>query len=149
MPLAANSPADRVEQLIVLTERLSGLMDRESDLLKTRRSHEITDFQDERAQLSTIYTQEMELIKRNKSLVSGVTPELMNQLKEITASFQSALDNHGRILTTIKSVTENMVQAVAKDVDEKNNHQVAYGETGKLQKNKHTRPTSFGVHQVI
>jgi hypothetical protein len=149
MPLAANSPSDRVEQLIILTERLSGIMDRESDLLKTRRPHEIIDFQDERAQLSTIYSQEMELIKRNKSMVGGVAPDLMDQLKDITATFQTSLEDHGRILNSIKTVTENMVHAVAQDVDEKNNKQVAYGQTGELQKNKHSRPTSFGIHQVI
>ena len=88
MPLAANDPKDRVEQLVILTERLSGLLEKETELLETRRPHEIVEFQDERSKLSNIYAQEMELIKRNKALVSGVEPELMDQLKNITTSFQ-------------------------------------------------------------
>ncbi len=149
MPLAAHNPTDRVEQLIILTDRLTALIKQETVLLQEHRAQEITAFQDERAKLSTLYAQEMALIKENKALIEGVESKLSAQLKDKTATFQNALDNHASILKRVQSVTEGMIKAVAEDLAEKNTSQTHYGNDGALRTHQDTKAASLSVHQVV
>lgn len=149
MPLAASTPTDRVEQLIILTERLTGLIERETDLLKERRPNEIADFQDERSKLSNLYAQEMELIKGNKALIDGAPADLKQELKDRTGDFHSRLDEHKAYLTRIRSVTEGMVRAVADEISKKNKADAGYGKDGKVQTHERAAAAFLAVHEVI
>ena len=149
MPLAASTPTDRVEQLIILTERLTGLIERETNLLKERRPNEIADFQDERSKLSNLYAQEMELIKHNASLIEGAPTNLKQELKDLTGTFHSRLDEHKAYLTRIRSVTEGMVRAVADEISKKNKADAGYGKDGKVHTAERPAAASIAVHEVI
>ena len=149
MPLAANDPTDRIEQLIILTERLTSLIERETELLADHRPHEIQDFQDERAKLSNLYVQEMELIKRNKALIEGVPTVLSDELKEATATFQDRLGEHARVLSRVRTVTENMVKSIADEISKKDQFDGGYGENGQSQNSEQGTPKPIAIHEVI
>ncbi len=149
MPLAANNPTDRVEQLIALTQRLTGLIERETEFLKNRRPREITEFHDERAKLSTIYAQEMTLIASQRSLIEGVKAELLDQLKMLTGYFQEKLNEHGRVLSRVRSVTEGMIRAVAEEVSHMKNPQSGYGALANAKTPAMTIPTTLTLNEVI
>ena len=149
MPLAASTPTDRVEQLIILTERLTGLIEQETSLLKERRPNEIADFQDERSKLSNLYAQEMELIKHNRSLIEGAPQELKLELKNRTGAFHDRLDEHKSYLNRIRTVTEGMVRAVADEVSKMNKADAGYGKDGRVQSNERSAAPSIAVHEVI
>lgn len=149
MPLAANDPTDRVEQLIILTDRLTGLLARETELLKDHRPHEITEFQDERTTLSTLYAQEMQLIAKNNALIDGVEQGLSTQLKISTETFQEQLVLHARALNRVRLVGEGMVKAIAEDRAQKDKIHAGYGSTGALNAAKNGAPTTIAVHEVI
>ena len=149
MPLAANDPTDRIEQLIILTERLTSLIERETELLAEHRPHEIQEFQDERAKLSNLYVQEMELIKRNKALIEGVPKALSDELKDATETFQDRLGEHTRVLARVRTVTENMVKSIADEMSKKNQFDAGYGENGQSQDAEQGTPTPIAVHQVV
>lgn len=149
MPLAAIDSTDRVEQLIALTLRLTGLIERETELFKNRRPREITEFQDERTKLSTLYAQELTLIANQKSLIADVKTELLDQLKTLTATFQEKLSEHGKILSRVRSVTEGMIRAVAEEVSHMKNPQTGYGAHAKSMTPALSAPASLTLNQVI
>lgn len=147
MPIAADTPTDRVEQLIILTERLNGLVDKEIDLLKTRRPSELEHLADERNTLSRVYTQEMSLIRQDKNLVRGVAPQLIETLKKITGRFRDRLAEHDRILTAIRTVSERMIKSVAADVNAKSQAVTGYGNNAHLRKS--SGGGSLTLNQVV
>jgi len=149
MPLAATDSTDRVEQLIALTLRLTGLIERETELFKNRRPREITEFQDERAKLSTLYAQELKLIANEKSLISDVKKDLLDQLKVLTATFQEKLSEHGKTLSRVRSVTEGMIRAVAEEVSHMKNPQTGYSAHAKSMTSTQSAPASLTLNQVI
>ena len=149
MPLAANDATDRVEQLIILTERLTGLIERETELLKDRRPHEIQDFQDERAKLSTLYVQEMELVNRNTAMIEGAPKSMTDELKQRTETFQDKLADHARILTRVRTITEGVVKAIAEETSRKNEVQSGYGGNGQARTTQRRQHVPLAVHEVI
>jgi len=149
MPLAAKNPTDRVEQLIALTERLMGLIERETALLKNRRPREIVKFQDERAKLSTLYAQEMTLIANQHTLIEGARKELLDELKRLTRAFHKKLREHGRILTRVRSITEGMIRAVAEEVARMKIPQAGYGPGINSKTTMAPPPATLTLNEVI
>ncbi len=149
MPLAAHDSTDRVEQLIALTQRLTILVERETEVLRNRRPREIAEFQDERAKLSTLYAHEMTLIANQNSLIDGVKTELLDQLKTRTRAFKEKLSEHGRVLSRVRSVTEGMIRAVAEEVSQLKNPQTGYGAHANVRAHAMSAPATLTLNEVI
>ena len=149
MPLAANSPTDRVQQLIILTDRLTSLIVEETELLKKNRPTDIQEFRDERAKLSNIYVQEMQLIAQNKKLIDGVDGDLKTALKEKTASFRRKLDTHGKLLFRVRTVTENMLKSIADEVTKRKQSQVGYSPSAEMKGSTANNPATLSLDETI
>lgn len=149
MPLAADNPTDRVKQLIVLTDRLSSLVEKETELLRERRPCDIKPFQDERSKLSNIYVQEMQMISQNKSLIAGVQEELTSLLKSKTGQFREKLDEHGKLLFRIRDVTEGIIKAIAEDVSKKSQAGAGYGKDAGVSNLLASRPAVMSLDETV
>lgn len=149
MPLAAENPTDRVKQLIVLTDRLADIVEKETILLRERRPVDIRPFQDERTKLSNIYVQEMQMISKNTNLISGVAQELTNLLKDKTSKFREKLNEHGRLLFRIRNVTEGIIKAIADDVSDKNNAGTGYAKDASVGPMVAKRPASISLDETV
>lgn len=145
MPIAAQNSTERAEQMVVLTERLTALMEREVHLLNEQRPLEIKEFEDERATLATIYSQEMQLIKRDRSLLEGISRDLKDQLREATTIFQSTLASHGLVLQRLRSISERIVKAVSDEVSKSRAPTLGYGKDAMLN----ARPASASVPLAV
>jgi hypothetical protein len=132
MPIAANTPTERAEQLLILTERLTGLIEKEVDLFNERRQGETLSFTEERATLATIYAQEMNLIRKDKSLLEGITRELKEKLKVATIKFQAALSAHNFVLDRMRTISEKIVKAVSDEVTRSRAPTLGYGKSARL-----------------
>lgn len=132
MPIAAQNSTERAEQLLILTERLTGLMELEVQLLNEQRPHDIDAFLEERSTLSTIYSQEMLLIKQDRSLIEGITRDLKDRLREATEKFQATLAAHELVLQRLKSISERIVKAVSDEVSKTRAPNLGYGKNAML-----------------
>lgn len=111
------SPSDeRVQQLIGLTERLTGLLTAETAAFEARRPHEVAAQSAETARLANIYRHETARIKSDPALVKSAAPAARARLVEATRRFEAVLDRHGRSLAAAKRITEGLVQAIAEEV---------------------------------
>ena len=125
--LAANSPAERAEALILLTTRLTGLIEQETALFEARRPLDTQAFQDEKSKLATIYRREIAAVKQQPGRLDGAPEALKRQLKEETVRFTTALEANGRAVEALRVLTEGIVRAVADEAGRLQDQETGYG----------------------
>ena len=116
MALTALDCDDRVEQLIILTERLTDLIARQSAAFEARRPHEAAQYVDEVAKLANLYRHESTRVRGNVALVSGASLQRRQRLVRATEAFDAVLARQGRAVTAAKTVTEGLVRAIAEEI---------------------------------
>ena len=77
MSLAASSSAERMEQLILLTERLTGLIAEQLRAFEARRPQDAAHNADETARLANLYRHESLKVKQDPKILEGAPPEAM------------------------------------------------------------------------
>ena len=130
MSLDAADPQERVEQLIALTVRLTGLMRRESDAFESHRPQDALAGAEETGRLANLYRHESMRIRKDPDLISGAPPAQRRKLLEATAQFDKALARHGRAVAAAKTVTEGLVRAIAEEVAGQRAVAAGYSEGG-------------------
>lgn len=130
MPLLADTPADRAEQMLALTERLTLLLDAETQLIQAHLPPLAGAEGEEKARLANLYRQEMARIAEDKSLIAAAPKPLTDKLKAATTRFRAALTTHERALIGVKTITEGLVQAIAEEVRAARAGPAGYGATG-------------------
>jgi flagellar biosynthesis/type III secretory pathway chaperone len=125
------SEADqRFDELILLTERLAQITERESEALKSRRPpRELEPLVEEKALLSAHYARAGQHLKRHSDLIKSASPELRQKLKDSTKRFQGALDDLTRRLSRVRQISEGVVRAIATDAADRRSTPIGYGKT--------------------
>lgn len=141
MSIDAANPAERVEQLIVLTQRLTALMTREADAFEAHRPYDVVAGADETARMANLYRHESLRIRKDPGLIEAAPQLLRKKLMEATRLFDTALARHGRAVFAAKSVTEGLVRAIADEVVAQQSHTVGYGAGGRSGEGKATSIT--------
>lgn len=127
MALAARDAADRVEQLIRLTERLTGHVEREAALLKARKPIEAGQAGEESARLSHVYRAETEEVAKNPDLVRAAAPERRQALAEATTKLHATLDDHAAALAAATEISEGLMRSIADHIAEARAAATPYG----------------------
>ena len=121
------SPSDeRVEQLIVLTERLTDLIAKQATAFEARRPHEAARHVEETAKLANVYRHESARVRGNVALVQAAQPD-RRRLVRATEAFDAVLARQGRALEAAKTVSEGLVRAIAEEVASQRNEGAGYG----------------------
>lgn len=116
MTITASDAADRVEQLIALTRRLTDLLAEEARAFEARRPHEVAARAEETGRLANIYRHETARIKADPSLIAGAPAADRRTLIAATEGFEAVLARHGRAVNAAKTITEGLVHAIAQEV---------------------------------
>jgi len=125
--LAANNPAERAEALILMTSRLTALIEQETALFEARRPLDTQSFQDEKSKLATIYRREIAAVKQQPDRLEGAPETLKRQLKDETERFTAALEANGRAVEALRVLTEGIVRAVADEAARVKDQDAGYG----------------------
>ena len=131
MTIAAHDINDRIEQLVAVTERLSELMISETAALKARKLDASSTDWSEKEQLAHTYRLEMTDLARNPQEMVAANANLRKVLFERVRSFQSILAEHNKALTAMRTVTEGLVENIAREVAAETNGPQGYGAQGK------------------
>jgi hypothetical protein len=116
MAIAAVDADDRVQQLTLLTERLTDLIAKEAQAFESRRPHEAARYVEETAKLANLYRHESMRVKSNLALVEDARPELRQRLIRATEAFDAVLARQARAVNAARVVTEGLVRAVAEEI---------------------------------
>ena len=118
MTLVAKDAADRADQLLTLTRRLTDLVERETALYTARKPLEAAPFRDEKAKLANAYRHETQRIAREPSLIADAPAPVRAALTAATAEFQGALERHAAAVAALQELTEGLVRAIAQHIEE-------------------------------
>jgi hypothetical protein len=127
MSLDTNSAARRMEQLILLTDRLTGLIAEQLRAFEARRPQDAAANADETARLANLYRHESLKVKADPTLLEGAPAELKETLVVATRAFDAVLARHGRAVEAAKTITEGLIRAIAEEVHKQRNAVSAYG----------------------
>lgn len=130
MALAAVDAADRVDQLIILTERLTALLAVEALAFEQRRPQDILDQVEETQRLANIYRHESVRVRAEPALVLGAPAALRQTLVRATEAFDAVLARHGRAVGAAKTVAEGLVRAIAEEVASQREQSAGYSAGG-------------------
>jgi hypothetical protein len=130
MALIADNPKDRVEQLLLITERLTALAAEETRRIDAREAPLAGAEADEKQRLANAYRLELARIKQEPALIDGAPPTLLSKLRESTVALNDVLAEHELALAAVKLVTEGLVQAMAEEVVRQRGGDAAYGAKG-------------------
>jgi hypothetical protein len=116
MALAAETAADRVEQLTILTERLTELVAAQALAFEQHRPQEAAASIEETTRLANLYRHESAKVRANPGLIAGAPFPQRTRLTRATEAFDAVLARQARALNAAKTVTEGLVRAIAEEV---------------------------------
>jgi hypothetical protein len=128
--ISPGEATERVEQLIALTERLTGLIAEQSKAFESRRPQDAATHLDEIGQLANVYRHESARVRGAPDLVAGASPTLRRQLYRATEAFDAVLARQNRAVAAAKFVTEGLVRAIAEEVAGQRQQGATYGAGG-------------------
>jgi L-lactate utilization protein LutC len=127
MALSAETAGDRVEQLILLTERLTALVALEAQAFENRRPQDAALHVGETSKLANVYRHESAKVRANPDMVATASLTQRTRLIRATEAFDAVLARQGRALEAAKTVTEGLVRAIAEEVANQRQKGVSYG----------------------
>ena len=130
MAIAANDAADRVEQLIILTERLTELITGQTEAFEDRRPQDAAGLLEETSRLANLYRHESARVRADPRLVEGAPQAARARLIEATEAFDAILARQGRAIEAARTVTEGLVKCIADEVAAQRSKAVVYGAGG-------------------
>ena len=116
MALAAQNAADRVDQLLILTERLTELVAAQALAFEQHRPQDAAGHVEETSRLANLYRHESAKIRANPRLLDGAPLAERRKLTRATEAFDAVLARQARALEAAKIVTEGLVRAIAEEV---------------------------------
>ena len=128
MSRATEQADQRLDELIVLTERLTALIKCESVSLKTRRPHELKDMVTLKAELSGHYARAMAKLRQDADGIKAASPERRRRLTNVTEAFRAALEELSNMLARMRRISEGIVRAIAEEATQMRPKPVGYGQ---------------------
>ena len=130
MAAARDDAADRVDQLTILTERLTTLVAEQAKAFESRRPQDAAAFVDETGRLANLYRHESARVRADPGLISAAPAPQRVRLRRATEAFDAVLARQNRAVAAAKTVTEGLVRAIAEEVAHQRQKGVSYGATG-------------------
>lgn len=130
MNAAPDNAAERVEQLIVLTDRLTGLVAEQAKAFEAHRPQDAAAYIEETGRLANLYRHESARVRANPGLVSAAPRAQRTRLIRATEAFDAVLARQERAVGAAKTVTEGLVRTIAEEVARQRQKGVSYGANG-------------------
>ncbi|THD52509.1 flagellar basal body protein [Phenylobacterium sp.] len=130
MTLPTDETFERVEQLILLTDRLTAIVADQAKAFEARKPHEAATYIEETQRLANLYRHESARIRANPALVDSAPRDQRMRLIRATEAFDAVLARQARAVGAAKTVTEGLVRAIAEEVASQRQKGVSYGANG-------------------
>ncbi|HXU60487.1 MAG TPA: flagellar basal body protein [Polyangia bacterium] len=118
---------ERVEQLILLTERLTGLVAQSALAFEARRPQDAAVLVAETGRLANLYRHESTRVRGNPAVVAGASLTQRTRLVRATEAFDAVLARQARAVGAAKTVTEGLVRTIAEEVATQRQKGASYG----------------------
>jgi hypothetical protein len=140
MALVADDAAHRVDQLLMMTERLAALAAEDTRRIQARQP--LLDAEgEEKNRLANAYRLELARITQEHALIQAAPPELLDRLRRSTVALHETLAAHEIALNAVKVVSEGLVHAMAEEVVRQRGDGANYSAQGSLDARNGPSPT--------
>ncbi|MBX3430219.1 MAG: hypothetical protein KF779_11625 [Hyphomonadaceae bacterium] len=140
MALIADDAAHRVEQLLLMTERLAALAAEDTRRIQAREPL-VEAATDEKNRLANAYRLELARIKQDSALIQAAPAALLDRLRLSTIALHKTLDAHELALNAVKVISEGLVHAMAEEVVRQRGSGANYSPSGALDARVAPSPT--------
>lgn len=130
MAIAASDAEDRVEQLVILTGRLTELIAQQALAFEERRPKDAGRLLEETSRLANLYRHESARVRADVSMIEAAPAEARARLVSATEAFDAVLARQGRALEAARTVTEGLVKCIAEEVANQRSQASVYGSGG-------------------
>lgn len=134
---AEPNPIKIVDSLTQIALRLDEVLGLETEVLKNHQLGNVVDFHEEKARLTNEFALHVNAISKDPHLVDRAPAQRVNALKSAMKELQARSEQSGRLLTAAKSVSDGIVQTVAKVAAQKRAPQTGYGQSGAMTQARH------------
>ena len=132
-----------VDRIVETVERLTSVMQRETDLIRAAKLKEAGSLVEDKATLAGLYQRELEAVRAAASVIGRLVPERAEVLRHRLASLQETLSINLAVVGTARAVAEDMMRTVADEVSKRERPSV-YGVHGQVAQVR-SAPTSLSV----
>jgi hypothetical protein len=129
LPATQADPAasERVDQLILLTERLTHLVALGAQAFEARRPQDAAGYVGETGRLANLYRHESTRIRGNPTLIAGASAAQRTRLVRATEALDAVLARQARAVGAAKTVTEGLVRSIAEEIAARRQKGASYG----------------------
>ncbi len=106
----------RINDIILITERLTDVLERENVALKDRRNRDLHDLLDDKVTLSRVYETRMQYFSKNPEELTNATPELREKLREMANHISALLQENAKMLKVSIEANRRVVDMIAEAV---------------------------------
>lgn len=148
MSRAEDDANEHVEEVIILTGRLTALVEREIAAVKAQKPQELECLTTERNELSAHYGRAVARLKRDKDMAKTADPARRLELKRLTERFRQLLDELADALARIRRISEGLVRAIAEEVTSKRAQPVGYSKNA-IAPAAYAKPPAIALNRVV
>ncbi|MCP5433219.1 MAG: hypothetical protein H6923_08120 [Alphaproteobacteria bacterium] len=147
--MSSSEATARVEEMLTLTERLMGILARESEALRARRPRDLEETAEEKTELSTLYARRMDAVAKDRALIAGADKGLLARLKSLTTAFRAALDEHGALLERARWLSEGLIHAIGEEVGARRRTVTGYGRNAAVRTYGAVGAASLALNRTV
>jgi flagellar biosynthesis/type III secretory pathway chaperone len=122
-----------VDRIVETVERLTSVMQRETELIRSAKLKEAGQLVEDKATLAGLYQRELEAVRAAASAIGRLVPDRAEVLRNRLAGLQETLSVNLAVVGTARAVAEDMMRTVADEVS-KREQPTVYGLHGKMSR---------------
>jgi len=124
------SSESKVDDIMLIIERLSDVLERENAALKDRKIQEVHALLDDKVTLSRVYETRMQYYNENPDELTNVSPELRDKLSTVGANISKLLQQNAAMLKVAIEANRKVVDMIAAAVKSATPGPGTYGSNG-------------------
>jgi flagellar biosynthesis/type III secretory pathway chaperone len=139
------TPAERIDTLIALTDRLSDCLEQELAALRRRRLDVIAELHREKTKLTAAYEIEVKQIRQSREMLAGLELDRRQALAIASTRLSRCMIENERALRAARTVNDRVLKAVVEAVERERGQPVGYGQRGRAPTAMPRRAGSVGA----
>jgi len=137
------------DRLMEHTGDMVALLERETNMLRGGKPHEITALQARKTALSTALTRDMSTFRHDSEFIKRMVPDHIDAIKEQHVLLKKSLTVNQDALTAMKAVSESLLHTIAARLGENNTGPELYGKNAGMVGTTATAPTAISFDETL
>ncbi len=141
---------NQITELLKITGRLIGVLEREIEVLRAMQPAEIEALQQDKITLSAAYEAQIKSFAGQPGILEAVQPALRAEFETVIGKFQSTLAANERALRATRDTSQRVLEAIAHEIDRKRRENAGYsagGYAAAASKSASGQPVSVAIDE--